>query len=336
MAHEIEIRNGVASMMYAGETPWHKLGQHVETEVTAAAAIKLAGLDWNCISKPLYTAGDADVDGIPVIGKMVPGIQAIVRSDDKKVLGTVGDRYHIIQNKECFDFLDDVIGSGQAVYHTAGALRGGSQIFMTVKFPNDVKIGDDIIEKYLLLTSSHDGSLALEARWTPTRVVCANTLGMALNERTTNNIKIRHTQNYRTKVEEARNVLQLTDIYYSRMEEEFNRMLDAEFGHAQMTKLAEDLLPADGTPSTRTKNIRNKIVELFYTGKGNKAVAGTKWAAFNAVTEYADHFISIRNKEDDNTDERRMLSAIYGSGQDLKQKAYNLLRAEPKIMEAVA
>ena len=178
----------------------------------------------------------------------------------------MGDRYHIIQNKECFDFLDDVIGSGQAVYHTAGALRGGSQIFMTVKFPNDVKIGDDIIEKYLLLTSSHDGSLALEARWTPTRVVCANTLGMALNERTTNNIKIRHTQNYRTKVEEARNVLQLTDIYYSRMEEEFNRMLDAEFDHAKMTKLVEDLLPADGTPSTRTKNIRNKIVELFYTG----------------------------------------------------------------------
>ncbi len=335
MAHELEIRNGVACMMYAGETPWHKLGQKVEKEVTAAAAIKLAGMDTVCEPRDVFIGGTNQVDGIPVIGQKVPNIRAIVRTCDNKVLGTVGDRYSIIQNQECFDFMDDVIGSGQAVYHTAGSLRGGRQIFLTVKFPNTVKIGDDTIEKYLLLTSSHDGSQPLEVRQTPIRVVCANTMGMALQDKTQNAIKIRHTTNYRSKIEHAREVLQATDQYYNVMEEEFNRMLDAEFSNGDMNEFVAQLLPVEGTPSTRTKNLRNKIVELYHVGKGNAAVTGTRWAALNAVTEYTDHFSTIRNSEESSEAERRMLSSVYGTGQDLKQRAFDLLKVDPKIAVAV-
>ena len=145
MSDAIEIRDGQANMMYAGETPWHGLGIHVENEVTAAAAIKLAGLDWICEKRPLFTRGQKEIDGIPVIGTEVSGTVAVVRVEDGRVLGIVSPKYSIIQNNECFDFIDTLVGSGEAVFHTAGSLFGGSIIFCTVKLPNDAKVGDDLV-----------------------------------------------------------------------------------------------------------------------------------------------------------------------------------------------
>ena len=330
MAHEIEIRNGIASMFYADKIPWHGLGQAVEKEVTAAAAIRLAQLDWTCKKQPIYLKGNKDVDGIPVIGTQVPNQAAVVREEDGKILGVVGSRYHIIQNRDCFGFTDELIGSGQAVYHTAAALRGGKVLFLTMKLPSDLKIGDDRIEKYILLTSSHDGTYSLQLRWTPVRVVCANTMSLALATKTGNvqdSIKIRHTINYQAKIQQARDVLQLTNFYYEVMEKEFNKLLDAQFSTNDMTQLAEDLFPAKGTPSTKTKNNRDKLVNLYIGGLGNKSIAGTKWAAINAVTEFADHHAAIRIGKTGNLNESRLNSAVLGgSGAALKQKAYDLLK----------
>lgn len=328
MAHEVE------TMVSAREIPWHRLGKIVDHSMTAEEAIIEGGMNWKCEDQPLYLCGQAEIDGIPVIGQTAPEHKAIVRTSDGSVLGVVKNSYHIIQNSECFDFMDDVIGSGQAVYETAGSLREGKVIFMTVKLPDNAKVGDDQIEKYILLTSSHDGSLSLQVRWTPVRVVCMNTLGMALAGHTDSMMKIRHTRNYGNKVEQAREVLKLTDHYYHVMEEEFNRLLDEQFNIGQMQTFAEQLLPADGEASTKTKNNRAKIVELFSLGRGNKAVANTKWAAFNAVTEYVDHFATTRKRGDTSDSEARMNSAILGAGATLKQKAYNILKVDPKIQVA--
>jgi len=330
MAHEIEVRDGQASMMYAGkEVPWHGLGTNVEKEVTAAAAIQLADLDWECEKRLIFIAGKANVDGIPVIGNQIHGKSAIVRKIDDKVLGVTSDKYQIIQNKECFGFIDEVVGSGQAIFHTAASLFGGKKIFCTIKFPNDAKIGDDLIQKYLLLSSSHDGKSALHIQWTPVRVVCANTLNVALSGRATNDnsINVAHVTNYKEKIEQARKVLQFTEIYYQRMEIEFNRLLDVEFNEGLMVKFSARLFPSDKdqAPTIITKK-REKLVELYHTGSGNLKVKNTKWAAFNAVTDYVDHYMKLAPSKKNSQQELRMSSAIYGVGSRLKQKAYNILQ----------
>lgn len=328
MAHEIEIRDGQACMVYAGEKPWHGLGTAVETEITAAAAIKLAKLDWECEKQPIFIRGKAEVDGIPVIGSSFPDKVAVVRKVDNSILGIVGQNYEIIQNTDCFDFMDDIIGSGQAVYHTAGSLFGGRKVFLTVKLPDDAMVGNDRINKFILLTTSHDGSLALNVRWTPIRVVCNNTMNAALSRHAQASMTIRHTKNYKEKVSEARKVLELTDYYYKVMEQEYNKLLDAEFKESEMNDLLEKLFPAkeDGTVSTVTQNTRSKVMNLFYNGIGVKPVQNTRWAAFNAVTEYADHHRTNMVHGDKDPKEVRMRSSIFGSGAELKQEAYDLLK----------
>ena len=319
--------DGQVEMMYVGQVPWHGLGTKVEKEVTAAAAIKLAGLDWACDKRSIFTKGLSDVDGIPVIGKQINDLVAVVRTDNEAVLGVVSPKYSIIQNIECFDFIDTLVGSGEAVFHTAGSLFGGSVVFCTVKLPNDAKIGDDLIEKYLLLATSHDRSLSLIVQWTPTRVVCANTLNVALRD-ATNRIEIRHTRNYDKKVEQAREVLKLNDRYYQVMERQFNCMLDTAMTEGQMVDFAERMFPSEEAGDKVagvTKNKRAKLVELFQVGSGNKKVTNTQWAAFNAVTDYADHFSNLRAAPGTTMDDTRMSSATFGGGLRLKQKAFDLL-----------
>jgi len=335
MASEIEVRDGVASMMYAGETPWHGLGTKVETEVTAGAAIKLAGLDWKCEKRPVFIQGKNVVDDIPVIGGEVKGLQAVVRTEDDAILGMVSPGYHIIQNHECFEFLDEIIGSGQAVFHTAGSLFGGKVIFCTVKFPDDAKIGDDVIHKYLLLFSSHDRKHALTAFWTPVRVVCSNTMNVATHNQSrgksvSGHVSIRHVAGYKNKIEQARNILELNAYYYQVMEEQFNRLLDQQFSSGNMEEFSETMFPVKKSSKGNklagvTRKKREVLSGLFSDGKGNKSVTGTKWAAFNAVTEYVDHHLNVRPPAGFSKEEARMNSISFGNGSNLKQRAFDLL-----------
>lgn len=328
MTAELTTReDGTTEMMYAGKTPWHGLGTMVEHEVTAAAAMKLAGLDWTCDKQPIYLAGTNKIDGIPVIGKEIAGSVAVVRTDNGTALGIVSPKYKIIQNLECFDFIDTLVGSGEAVFHTAGSLYGGSVIFCTVKLPGSVKIGDDLIDKYLMLASSHDRSLKLTVMWTPTRVVCANTLNIAMRGKTTSRVEIRHTTNYDKKIEQAREILKLNERYYQVMEEQFNRLLDTAFSEGDMVEFSEKLFPSKEGKEVAgvTQNKRTKVLELFKTGAGNAKVTNTKWAAFNAITEFADHITNIRVAPGTTNEETRMNSSMFGSGFNLKQDAFNLL-----------
>jgi phage/plasmid-like protein (TIGR03299 family) len=321
MSHEVE------TMMYAGQVPWHGLGTAVEREVTAAAAIKLGGLDWELEKQPIFLKGAAEVDNIPVVGQCIDNRQAIVRKTDNQIMGVVTDQYQIIQNSECFDFMDSIIGEGQAVYHTAGSLFGGRIVFLTVKLPEDAVVGPDKISKYILLYTAHDGSQSLSVRWTPVRVVCANTLEFAKYE-CSQVFNIRHRSNYKTKLEEAREVLEMTDHYYKRMEVQFNKMLDAKFSTGNMVGFLKDLFPVEEDKIRRSTAAASKIVkmtELFADGIGHKEIAGTRWAAYNAVTEFVDHHATYRAREGVDKDENRMNSIIFGGGHDLKKRAFDLL-----------
>lgn len=332
MAHELEINeDGQARMFYAGQTPWHGLGTQVDSELTAVEAIRAAQLDWELKKQEIYISGTGLVDGIPVIGTKVPGKYAVVRPLDNKVLGVVGESYEIIQNRECFAFLDEIVGSGQAIYHTAGSLFGGSRVFVTIKLPNDAHVGDDVVEKYVVLSTSHDGTIALNARISPIRVVCANTLAVALNEKTAESICVRHTTNYAKNVEEARKVLKLTDVYYAQMEVAFYDLLKQSMSDTQMDSFLTLLIPdtkKDGDKliaTGRSLNIRKDIKDKFHDGIGMDNIQNTRWAAYNAVTEYVTHDRATAVHGDRKESDVKLTSMLYGSGQRLTQKAYDLL-----------
>jgi Domain of unknown function (DUF932)/Tetratricopeptide repeat len=179
--------HSVESMMYAGQVPWHGLGTPVSTEVTAGDAIKHAGLSWHVDLQPVFA-------GAGLVQSLVAGVKATVRNTDQRALGVVGDRYMPVQNEDAFAFFDSVVGEGQAIYHTAGSLDGGRRVWVLAKLPGEVRLHqDEVTEKYLLLMNSHDGSTALRMLFTPVRVVCQNTLNLAMRGTSAEGIAIRHT-----------------------------------------------------------------------------------------------------------------------------------------------
>jgi len=168
MAHNINEGKRVFTV---GES-WHGLGTVVQSEVKSSEAIKLAQLDYNVVKTPLF-ANDKQLDSHV----------AIIREDTKDILGITTPKYQIVQNIDAFGFFDTVVGDGQAIYHSAGALGNGERIWILAKLPNDIIINnEDKVEKYLCLTTSHDGKSALQMYFTPVRVVCQNTLNMSMSD----------------------------------------------------------------------------------------------------------------------------------------------------------
>ena len=158
----------VETMMYVRERPWHGLGTEVSEAPNSQDALRLAELDWTVRQESIYNAG----------GSVIKGFKANVRDSDGSVLGVVGDRYQIVQNSDAFRFTDDLIG-GDVHYETAGSLRGGKQVWLLARMP-ERKIAGDEVEPYLCFTNAHDGSTGVRVCMTPIRVVCSNTLNVAL------------------------------------------------------------------------------------------------------------------------------------------------------------
>ena len=190
----------VENMFSAREIPWHKIGEVTEGALSSQEAIVKAGLDWTVSLRGLATF-DEDSTGSHLVD--VPDYFATVRDTDSSVLGVVGNRYTPIQNLDCFDFLDTVMDDSTAKYETAGSLYGGKVVWMMINLGKDVVVGEDRTVPYLLMTNSHDGSTAIKGVTTPIRVVCSNTLKLALNNSTTG-FSFRHTTNVHGKIDQAR------------------------------------------------------------------------------------------------------------------------------------
>src|ERR1035437_1888576 len=192
MAHNICINEetGKASVFVVKDPAWHNLGQVVDNALTAEEAIIQAGLDFEVNKRPLIYMSEDGTTMNPIANK-----SAMVRSDNQKCLGIVGNNYTPIQNKDAFCFFDNLVNRSEAIYHTAGALGQGEKIWILAKLPTDIVVGkDDLIKNYVLIYNSHDGSAAVTALLTPTRVVCSNTLASALYG-ATNKVTVRHSIN---------------------------------------------------------------------------------------------------------------------------------------------
>jgi phage/plasmid-like protein (TIGR03299 family) len=324
MAHRLEIRNGEASMFYVGEPPWHKLGTPLSKPATAAEAIRLAKLDWRVHKVPLYAS-----DG--VVNHSLDRMYGVVRSDmwgkpDCPVLGIVGEAYTPLQNSEAFSFFDPIVGKDAAIYHTAGVLRDGERIWIMAKLPSDIIVkGDDVAEKYLLLSNSHDGQSSVQVKFTPIRVVCQNTLTMALSEGRT--IRVAHTKDMADRLERARAMLGIIERRYDGIGLTFQRMckvqVDRERLSGYLSKVFPD--PTDEEDETaRRRALHNRLLaeHLFDQGKGNNVagVRGTLWAAYNGVTELVDH------RETKQTDDRRLDAMWFGEGYSTKARAFRIAK----------
>jgi len=322
MSHNLSQTDGKPSMFYTGEVPWHGLGKKLENAATAAEAIAAAGLDWKVNKEAIFLKDGSKIDRQ----------YATVRSDTKKALGVVGEVYRPLQNKEAFSFFDAVVGSKEAIYTTAGALGDGERVWLLAKLPGHIRvIGDDIAEKYLLLTNTHNGTTTADILFTPVRVVCQNTLNIALSDATRKQ-KIRHTRSMGLKVADVRAGLGIIQERFAQFEVQAQALVKVNFKQADLDTYfkAIGLLPQKDNEiaamSTRAKNIIEEVTKMFEHGKGNDlpGVKGTAWGAFNAVAEYVDYTRSVRGG--DNSQERqesRTTSLLFGSGALLKQKAWD-------------
>lgn len=319
MAHDLATTDNRTSMMYTGEVPWHRLGTRLDEAATAGEAIEAAGLDFEVKLTRLVTVND-----IPVPDKL-----AVVREDSHAILGVVGSSYRPVQNRECFGFLDAVVADGSLRYHTAGALGKGERIWMLAKLPDDIRVknSDDITEKYLLLSNSHDGSSSLRVHFTGVRVVCANTLAIAARNGRGQGVSIVHKGNLTSKVQQAQEVLGLAKRFYNDAEEQINRLAWHYPSLRQLEEYFRQVYPdSPEGESARTKNVRQEMLRLFEEGIGHDMpdIRHTTWTALNAVTEYVDHYRSTRGKTSLERASNRLESAWFGSGARIKERAWDL------------
>ena len=318
MSHDLNSTEGRVSFTYFGDVPWHKLGRRLDRPATAAEAMEGANLDYTVVKKPLR----AIIHGRQYAE--VPNAFATVRSDTNQVLGVVGSRYEPVQNRDAFCFFDPLVDRDEALFHSAGALGRGERIWLLAKLPDYIKVGrkQDPVEQYLLLYNSHDGSSHIRVKLTPIRVVCNNTLSVALSG-SEQEVRIKHTQSAQEKLQDAHKILGLTNQLYQELDHIFNRMSLRKVTDKQLLDYANQLIPdnPEAESNARTQNLRKKIIEI-HDSKADAAIhRGTVFGAFNAVTELTDHY---SNMEDMN---KQLKSMWFGSGERLKKQAFQLAQA---------
>lgn len=345
MAHNINYNEhtGKYSFFSVQKKPWHNLGQVVEQYPTSAEAIKYAGLDFEVIKSPLYThhkgVSISDDGEIKEGGAcLLPDNFATMRTDTNVVFGVVGKDYEIVQNADAFSFFDAIVGGGDGIlYETAGALGNGERIFITAKLPDYIRVGDgdDITEKYIFLTTSHDGTGSITAAFTPVRVVCQNTLNAALSNMS-NVVRIRHTSGAKQRLENAHKVMGLANQLSTQLEGIFNQWSKVGICDEQVKKLIQlALCPNKETLDALKKGADDELSTVFKNTVADafayammadtqqmNTTKGTVFGTYNAVTGY---YQNVRNYKDD---EAKLQSIVMGgTAQTKAQRAFELCTA---------
>lgn len=308
----------IDTMMYSGSVPWHGQGTRLDNPATAREAITAAGLDWDVQLQPLYTGHDKSVR---VQEQFCVARQDRLTQPDGGQLGVVGKNYTPLQNRAAFSFLDPVVARDEAVYHTAGALRGGRRIWLLAKLPGQIRIiGDDIAEKFILLSSSHDGSTAVRIGLTPIRVVCQNTLNVALRG-LEHGVSFRHTADVANRVQDAANIMGLVNHEMEKAGQVMQQMAVKPLDDQDLTAYFRRVLPQpqDERAVEGWQFKQQRLLELAETGIGADlpGVRGSLWAAYNGLTQWVDReSYSRRNHEPLN-------SIWFGAGEQIKRRAFN-------------
>lgn len=305
----------VETMFYTRTKPWHGLGTMVEKAPTSDAALELAGLDWQVVQKKLVTDG----------GIEVPGFKANLRETDNQVLGVVSDRYKVVQNADAFSFTDALLGEG-VTYETAGSLQNGRRTWILAKLPTRYIISGDEITPYLVFMNSHDGSGSIKAAMTPIRVVCQNTLNLALSTAkrcwSTN-----HVGDIKGKMEDARYTLLYADQYMAELGRTIDQMNQQKLSDRQVMEYIDSLFPILPNPSEQQiKNMlrmKEDMKARYFDAPDLQHVGKNVYRFINAVSDFATHAKPLRER----SGYRENLFARTVDGNAMIDRAYELVKA---------
>lgn len=298
MAHEIEqFSDGSAAFVSARQDAWHRLGTVLDDTFSAEQAMEHAHLGgWNVRKAPLVAReGEQELE--------VPDKYATIRNHpetgDPDVLGTVGGWYEPIQNEAHCELLDTLVDEGGAHFETAGSLRGGREVFVTMKLPQHMEVGGvDPVDTYIAALNSHDGSSAFRLLVTPVRIVCANTQAAALSKSKAR-FDIRHTASAPSNLAQAREALGMTFKYMEDFQAQAERMINESLREVDFTNKIRRLfvMRQRRQGDLATKRHEDKIAtlrSLFRESETNTEIRGTRWAGYQAVAEYLDHYAPVQ------------------------------------------
>ncbi|MFR3343140.1 MAG: DUF932 domain-containing protein [Anaerobutyricum sp.] len=306
MAAEVE------TMFYTREKPWHGLGTLVAEAPESREALRIAGLNWKVLQEPVYTEND----------ELIQGYKANVRDSDRKILGVVTDRYKVIQNEEAFAFTDALLGEGVR-YETAGSLQEGRRV-AACKTSKEYIIAGERISPYMVFSNTHDGSGAVKTALTPIRVVCNNTLNLALRTAKRSWSMI-HTGDISGKIEEAKNTLFLADEYMSALGKEFENLRGIRLSEKQVMDYIEILLPVEEnfTPQQKRgiERLREDMRMRYFDAPDLKDVGNNGYRFINAVSDFATHSTPRRKT----ANYRENIFARTADGNPLIDKAYQMV-----------
>ena len=274
----------VETMMYVRETPWHGLGTKVDEAPTSAAALRLAQLDWTVDQHPVFADGNE-----------VAGYKANVRSSDGRCLGIVSNRYKVVQNVDAFSFTDSLIG-GDVRYETAGSLNGGRKIWLLARLP-ETEICGDKTDPYMVFSNTHDGTGAVRVCMTPIRVVCNNTLNLALGS-AQRAWSVRHVGDISTKLNEARHCLDMANQYMGELGIEADRLANKTVTDERLKQILDELFPANDDMSDIQKRHVQRLKDEYlvcYFAPDIAKFRGTAWGAVNAMSDMVTHNKPHRN-----------------------------------------
>ena len=305
----------VESMFYVRTAPWHGLGVRVNEAVNSAEALEKAGLDWKVVQEPVYTEQN----------EVVAGWKANIRDKDRRVLGLVTDRYKVVQNEEAFAFTDQLLGEGVR-YETAGSLQEGRRIWLLARLPREYVITGERISPYLVFTNSHDGSGAVRVAITPIRVVCQNTLNLALTNAKRSWSMI-HTGNIENKLDEARDTLFRAEHYMDELGKEFENLRKIQLSDKKVMEYINLLLPVDNSMTQQQKKGITKLQEdlkmRYFDAPDLKSVGNNGYRFINSVSDFSTHAQPRRRTA--NFQENLFAKTV--DGNPLIDKAYQLIKA---------
>lgn len=310
----------VQTMAYHGTVPWHKLGTPVPKGVTAEQMIEAAGLDWLVELRQARGARKINRRGefsrYEVVRMPQPGTK-----EDEILLGVVSRRYQPLQNLEAFQFFDPIVGDGKAYFETAGALGEGERIWVMAKMPGVMAIvrGDECF-KYLLLSNTHTGEGSVTVKFTTVRVVCQNTLMLAMEDGQ-KAYRVRHSKIMRFRLDELAEFLAITQEVFTKAEAAFKSLAKVQLGQNRLDQYLEAVFPR--TPAQKKSGgvppRWHFIREVFETRPDLqlRGVRGTLWGAYNAITGFEDY----KQLQQEETPDQRLERTWYGSGADIKLNA---------------
>ena len=314
MAHEVE------TMAYAhqnvSDVPWHGLGTKVPYDLTPEQMANKAGVDWEVHKYPLYANVQIHGPNGTIVDKPIyAGKQALIRSSDAACLDVVGHDWNPVQNLEAFQFFNDFVSAGDMRMDTAGSLRNGKLVWALAKINDAFEVmSGDTVEGYLLFANPHQYGRSLEIRFTPIRVVCANTLAMAMSKTVSNRFSAGH----RTKFDPdlAKEVLGISKQKLHDYEQMAKFLTTRRYNQETLEQYFMEAFPKYTKADGLSKNAE-RALEVMDTQPGANFGAGSWWQAVNAVTYLTDHEIG-------DTADSRISSAWFGDNARRKQRAVNL------------